>query len=233
MDGDSTKIDSVYFALKDLVTHYDLLSDPNLCVLPGEHLHIEELAHRVKASATPVRQALERLQGEGLIESIPKRGFFTKTPDASALQDHYAFAFLILDYSLTRAAHASILNGFGPGAQAVRAHDDLSRCVRYQALVMEEVYAVIAGLSRNDHVQRGIRNFNDCSRYTRCLYLIESPDPVARVREVVALVDLLREREIAAARASLEKQMTETIKRLPDLLRTARSRWAQPPAAAM
>jgi hypothetical protein len=53
------------------------------------------------------------------------------------------------------------------------------------------------------------------------------------VREVVALVDLLREREIDAARAGLEKQMTETIKQLPDLLRTARSRWAQPHAAAM
>lgn len=43
-------------------------------LLPGTHLDEVELATRFKVSRTPIREALNLLLGEGLIESRPRRG---------------------------------------------------------------------------------------------------------------------------------------------------------------
>jgi DNA-binding GntR family transcriptional regulator len=41
---------------------------------PGQRLRLEELARRLDVSLTPVRHALRRLESEGLVVSIPRRG---------------------------------------------------------------------------------------------------------------------------------------------------------------
>ena len=41
---------------------------------PGERLPLEELAARFRVSLTPVRHALRRLESEGLVVSLPRRG---------------------------------------------------------------------------------------------------------------------------------------------------------------
>ena len=41
---------------------------------PGERLRLEELAARFQVSLTPVRHALRRLESEGLVVSLPRRG---------------------------------------------------------------------------------------------------------------------------------------------------------------
>ena len=41
---------------------------------PGERLPLEELAARFQVSLTPVRHALRRLESEGLVVSVPRRG---------------------------------------------------------------------------------------------------------------------------------------------------------------
>ncbi|HEX5469923.1 MAG TPA: GntR family transcriptional regulator [Gaiellaceae bacterium] len=41
---------------------------------PGERLPLEGLARRLQVSLTPVRHALRRLESEGLVVSIPRRG---------------------------------------------------------------------------------------------------------------------------------------------------------------
>jgi DNA-binding GntR family transcriptional regulator len=46
----------------------------NLSLQPGEPLHEVVLAERLGVSRTPVREAIRRLQSEGLVESSPSRG---------------------------------------------------------------------------------------------------------------------------------------------------------------
>ena len=45
---------------------------------PGQHLVIEDLAARMGTSGTPVREALNRLQQEGLVSKIPYQGWRVK-----------------------------------------------------------------------------------------------------------------------------------------------------------
>ena len=55
----------------------------------GEPLTITELAHKLGLSATPVREALSRLAGEGLIEDRRGRGYFAHRIDGEDLADLY------------------------------------------------------------------------------------------------------------------------------------------------
>lgn len=45
---------------------------------PAQHLVEQAIAGSLKVSKTPVREALARLEQEGLVESFPHRGFFVK-----------------------------------------------------------------------------------------------------------------------------------------------------------
>jgi len=58
--------DHVYRALRREIGRLELA--------PGERLRLEELAGRLQVSLTPVRHALRRLESEGLVESVRRRG---------------------------------------------------------------------------------------------------------------------------------------------------------------
>ncbi|HXV56765.1 MAG TPA: GntR family transcriptional regulator [Gaiellaceae bacterium] len=58
--------DGVYRALRAEIGRLDLA--------PGQRLPLEELAARFQVSLTPVRHALRRLESEGLVVSLPRRG---------------------------------------------------------------------------------------------------------------------------------------------------------------
>ena len=229
MDSELNRVDHAYYQIKELVIQYELAPESKLIILPGEHLRIDELADYVKASATPVRQALERLQGEGLVDIIPNRGFFSKVPDAAELQDLYEFARLVLEYNLTRPMDATTVARLGRGlarVAAVPAADWTTACVKHHATTIEGIFEQIAQISRNEQMLRMIRNFSDRSRYVRCLRIAQNSDPSAELRECLAIVDRIRNGDVMGACASLETHMRRTIVSLPELIREARSRWA-------
>src|ERR671923_1292494 len=58
--------DGVYRALRKEIG--------SLALAPGRRLRLEELAARFDVSLTPVRHALRRLESEGLVVSLPRRG---------------------------------------------------------------------------------------------------------------------------------------------------------------
>jgi DNA-binding GntR family transcriptional regulator len=66
-----TKQEFVYRTIRTAILRCDLR--------PGERLVIEDLAQRLDVSTIPVREALQLLQSEGLVESVPHVGT-TVTP---------------------------------------------------------------------------------------------------------------------------------------------------------
>ncbi len=71
----------------------------------GEPLTITDLAQELGLSATPVREALSRLAGEGLIEDRRGRGYFAKRLDVADLVELYGLRRL---YLVEAAADASL-----------------------------------------------------------------------------------------------------------------------------
>ena len=60
-----------------------------LRLLPGQLLVEPELAAAIGMSRTPVREALQRLRFEGLVESVPPRGFVVSVPTVEAMREVY------------------------------------------------------------------------------------------------------------------------------------------------
>ncbi|WP_422372190.1 GntR family transcriptional regulator [Hoeflea sp.] len=62
---------------------------------PGHDFTEAELARHLAMSKTPVREALARLQMEGFVQTIPRRGYMVKPLHMSAIKDLFAFRALI------------------------------------------------------------------------------------------------------------------------------------------
>jgi DNA-binding GntR family transcriptional regulator len=61
-------VDAVYAVLRDSILAHR--------IAPGERLHVDELAQKLGVSLTPVRQAIQQLATEGLVEVKPRSGTF-------------------------------------------------------------------------------------------------------------------------------------------------------------
>ncbi|TCQ80337.1 GntR family transcriptional regulator [Ochrobactrum sp. BH3] len=80
---------------------YDLLRDEilDLVLPPGNPIDEVQLAERFKMSRTPIREALVRLAGEGLIDTLPNRS--TMVSNIDFLNMHTYFDALTLMYRVT------------------------------------------------------------------------------------------------------------------------------------
>ena len=56
-------------------------------IAPGAHLSVPSIARRLGVSRTPVREALFRLEQDGLVRSLPHRGVVVLTPDPADLRE--------------------------------------------------------------------------------------------------------------------------------------------------
>ena len=75
----STLKKSAYEALKAFILSGDLR--------PGERLGERELTERLGVSRTPLREALNQLERDGLVVSKPRRGYFVLDLDPKAIED--------------------------------------------------------------------------------------------------------------------------------------------------
>lgn len=79
-------------------------------IAPGERIPVERLATAWGVSATPIRESLRRLSGEGLVTLLPQRGARVAAVDARLAADVYgvrlALEPLALRQSMIRAARS-------------------------------------------------------------------------------------------------------------------------------
>ena len=78
---------AVYVQLRDsIVTHR---------YAPGERLQVDQLAAQLGVSRTPVREALNQLAAEGLVEVRPRRGTFVAQVDDTTIAELYQVRLMI------------------------------------------------------------------------------------------------------------------------------------------
>ena len=98
----STLTERVYEVIRNQILNQELP--------PGTWLKDSELAGSLGISNTPVREALRRLEAEGLVETIPRRGTFVKSlsqPEVMGLYEvREALETLAVRLTATRAGDA-------------------------------------------------------------------------------------------------------------------------------
>jgi len=89
--------DSVYEAVKALVMDHILA--------PGERVSIDRMARDLAVSPTPLREALARLESDGLVRKEPMRGYsVTPLLTARELEDLYELRLLVEPWAARNAA---------------------------------------------------------------------------------------------------------------------------------
>ena len=74
-------VDAAYTALRDLILSGRLQ--------PGDRLDVDDLARRMKVSRTPVKDALNRLEAQGLVEVAPRHATFVRRLTAGDIAETF------------------------------------------------------------------------------------------------------------------------------------------------
>lgn len=73
--------DVIYHKLREAILRYDFA--------PGQRLDLSELETRLQVSRTPLKNAMTRLEAEGLVEVLARRGTFVTEISADKLEEDY------------------------------------------------------------------------------------------------------------------------------------------------
>ena len=131
--------------------------------VPGSLLVEKNLIEELRIGRTPIREALQRLAIEGLVDHMPNRGMFVSDITAGGVQQIYEFRSMLDGYAAslaaTRASKEQIQELRQIHKQLVRATED-DDIDRYVALD-RRYYEVLAAAARNTFIAEAIpRIFN-------------------------------------------------------------------------
>ena len=154
----------------------------------GQHLEPAALSQDLASSITPVRDALHRLVGEGLVEAPRGDGFRTPFVTEVGLRHLYRWNAALLDLA-TRSRR---------GATAM--HETHRPQVENPLDLTERLFAIVAGISGNPEHVRAVARLNDRLRPIRRveLELLHRP-----AEELTALWERLAEGAVGKLRRSI------------------------------
>jgi DNA-binding GntR family transcriptional regulator len=168
---------------------------------PGVMLSANELASRNKFSSTPVREALNALEQEGFIETIPRVGFFVARITIKDIRDMFEYR-IILEGASAEIASRSItdeeLNNLAsiPGDYVMGDNESYLQYLKNN----REFHVSVAKASHNQFLAKAIGFMLDQTQ--RLVYLgigsYQHTDEILQAHP--RLVRALRERDASAAR---------------------------------
>lgn len=69
----------------------------------GQKINENELLEKLPTSRTPIREALIQLASDGILENVPRKGFFVRSIDQETMLEHYRVIALLDFYALKLA----------------------------------------------------------------------------------------------------------------------------------
>jgi DNA-binding GntR family transcriptional regulator len=154
-------------------------------LVPGQLLQIGVLADELGVSTTPVREALTRLAAERMIMSVPKRGFFARTPSEDDIFGLYSVNQTILDAAVMRWPEAT-----APAAPAEAAAGEVpvqDRSAEQLARQTGELFLQVATRSGVGEFAEIVRNMNDRLHHARVLECEIIPNVFVEMGRMTAL----------------------------------------------
>lgn len=157
----SSQVDRIYEQLKQMAIDYQFR--------PGEPLNEVDLAASFGVSRTPLREVLNRLVAEGLLDFVPRRGFSCRPLDTKMVFDLYevrcGLEMMSARLATDRATDAELeqlMTFWRNAAEQYRQYRPID-CARCDEAFHEQ----IAALSRNTELLQMLKNVNARAHYLR------------------------------------------------------------------
>jgi DNA-binding GntR family transcriptional regulator len=181
-----------------------------------------EAAARLGMSRTPVREAMIRLEQEGMVELRPRHGMRVLPISPEALAEIYD----ILTALEGAAAEAAARKGAQPAelAELQRAVDEMEAALAIDDLpgwgrADARFHRLLVGLAGNRRLAAIVEQVSDQAHRARLTTLRLRPKPVGSNRDHAALVQAIRDRDPARAREIHEQHRRNAAGMLVALVR--------------
>ena len=162
---------------------------------PGHRALEQEVALAMGMSRTPVREALMRLSGEGLVEVIPRHGMRVLPVSPTDMREIYeiltALECMAAELLARRQPSAAELK---PLIDATKAMDKALKLEDLDAWAAadERFHAQLLELAGNRQLQATVLNYWDRAHRARLFTLRLRPKPVNSTKEHMQMVERLR-----------------------------------------
>lgn len=206
-----------YHSLKDLVTTYQFR--------PYEKLQIQALAEELGTSTTPVREALLRLLGEGLINCNPHRGFYVKPINVHEIRHFIDLHYHLMITALHReSSHSDRLDV--NNAVEIGKHVDFEDQIRATDLL-------VVARSGNKPIHELVVSIKDRIRFVIRGEIATAEGYAMCMREVRAIRSHLDENQIEAVAEILTEQSRRRVRKVEDFAMQVTMRYMDTQVAKM
>jgi DNA-binding GntR family transcriptional regulator len=193
--------DPVYARVRERI-RYDILSGH---FKPGIRIKTAELGKRYGVSQMPIREALQRLQGEGLVTLAPNRGASVRSIDAQFITNIYDIRIALEGMMVRRALRSlsdsdmfTLYAAESRFEEAVRLED-----VERSVAANHELHSTMYRLARNDEATDVLARHSELLQSLRCRYGYSQSRLVEVVAEHRQILRAFEQRDLeAAVRAS-------------------------------
>lgn len=192
-----SRADRVYYTLRDEIFDMHLL--------PGDRLTEGALAERFAVSRTPAREALQRLQSDGLMQGYVRGGWEVVPIDAKRFDDLYEMRQMIETFAVRK-----LCNGDAPQAQLHLLLDALERVWKVaparrvtdgrQLVELDEtLHHALVAAAGNVEMTAAMQRVTDRIRVVRRLDLVHGDGIPETYEEHAAILDAIRRGDAALA----------------------------------
>lgn len=215
-DSDTERLSSAeraYRALKDLILGNQLPA--------GSQLLEQEAARRLGMSRTPVREAMIRLERDGVVEIRPRHGMRVLPVSSRDMREIYE----VLTALESSAAEIVARRGATPGEisrlraavadmDAALGRDDLDGWAEAD----KRFHGLLVALAGNERLQQMVSQLGEQAHRARVLTLKLRPKPVSSIRDHARLVAAIARRDAEGARQIHHDHRTKAGEMLVGLL---------------
>lgn len=189
-------------------------------ISPGDRLSVDDLVRRFGVSQTPVRQALTRLQMDGLVNNIPNSGFrVSDLPTRQHLLDTLEFRRLF-EPSLVALASQNMTDTLREELRKLA--DDMKVAANGPTFDLftffqadAQFHLLLVQASGNEAAHKALSGILRESTVFRRKY--ESRMPMDVIDEHVAVIDAMVEGNAAKARIAMDYHLQISIARISEL----------------
>lgn len=206
-----SRTENVYRYIREKIIYGDLP--------PGELLNEGDLAQQLKVSKTPVREALNGLKHDGLIEVIPYKGYFVRNLSIKEIRELFEIRIIIeskgVELATLRGTDEQIKNLKGIASNRIECELEISKKSFLQ--MNENFHTYIGSMTGNDKITNLIKNA--IHQLQPALFFDVRQSSVTRMMEEhLALVKAIENRDEKKAGNIMQEQLMNSQMRIINLI---------------
>jgi len=173
---------------------------------PGERLMEVQLAEKIGVSRTPVREAIRKLELEGLVEMLPRKGAHVSEITDKDIMD-------VLEVRTSLDGLATSLAAYRMSSDELKSLNNVLAHLtgfiekeNLQGSIKRDVefHEIIYRSSRNDKLIQISNNLREQVQRFRVIYLKDYSSPKALIQEHINIIEALTAKDTMAAQKAAE-----------------------------